>query len=298
MKLKPLAAGLKKDQGPKKLRVNDDAAEQEDYGQRDLFGFIYATELFTTTTAIAGCTEHTPPLQDELPKGVIAAPPGPYKYVHYWEVHAFYLEFRSRIFTLRVVHTDGSVFVYLIACDYLFRAAAIEYCRSPAKWGYSKAMLHALRERGDIWNLELVRLEPRHIRPFLAIDQQNYLNPMEGFGQQVIGQGHYQQQQQQPQQPRGSRQQLPPPPQPNGNGTPSPKKVTTKNVFKTVRTAASGENICMRFNDQRGCTNHKCRFAHVCDVMLVKGQKACSASDHNRCGHNVSSHGKAVPMKG
>ena len=55
--------------------------------------------------------------------------------------------------------------------------------------------------------------------------------------------------------------------------------------------AKNGKPICKASNDQRGCTNPRCQFEHVCDVQLASGD-ACSNKNHKRDEHK----GAKIPL--
>jgi hypothetical protein len=50
--------------------------------------------------------------------------------------------------------------------------------------------------------------------------------------------------------------------------------------------------VCKKYNDKRGCSR-PCPDGrdHACDVFLQRDNKICGSRNHNRLGHNSSTHG-------
>ena len=189
------------------------------------------------------------------------------------------MEFFDQIADLRSVYFEGSIYLYLDDAEKRVREKAIALNRGRLKYPWGMALLQALRNTSNAWQLAEKHLKER---------------PPKGKGR---GRQHLTDW---PEPPQGNYFQppllnwAPPPPRgpkggyKGGSKDKGGKQKHQKPFFKTISESSNGQ-ICKAYNDQRNCSNATCQYQHVCDVLLASG-RAC-AKQHRRSEHNDQTHG-------
>ena len=75
------------------------------------------------------------------------------------------------------------------------------------------------------------------------------------------------------------------------SGDGQPQKGKGRGKVARTRQSKSGEKLCVRFNDKRGCSQKQCKFAHKCDIVLASTGDACMGN-HKATEHNNKQHGQ------
>ena len=224
--------------------------------------------MAVNTWSAAGCydVQFTPP-------GAVA--PITVRYCHLSDATEYMMEFFDQIADLRSIYFEGSIYLYLDDAEKRVREKAIALNRGRSKYPWGMALLQALRNTSNAWQLVEKHLKER---------------PPKGKGRNRMPQPYVEW----PPEPPGHRYANPPPPPPRGPKGRSKGKDKHKNkngnrtLFMTGHESANGP-VCKEFNDTRGCTNAACPKQHVCDVMLASG-RICGKA-HKRLEHNDASHG-------
>jgi hypothetical protein len=181
-------------------------------------------------------------------------------------------------------HDESSVVHFLLAVEEQIRGYAVEYTRRtpPTPWGLSLEL--ALRENKDLWMDFRHLLTGNKMAGPRSIDKEDL--PVQQSVQVI-------RQTKERQAPKASmnKNNMNKQSQSPRKGT-NEQKASSSSGLATATHTNAGSVICKAWNDSRGCSK-PCSSgkAHVCDIVVAKTNSVCGRSDHNRKGHNPSTHG-------
>ena len=178
---------------------------------------------------------------------------GMVKYAAWPLLSQYSFQLAQRAWKLCGQYTMDSVLEYTRAVEEDFRAKAIELARGSEQQPWGHALAHVIKEHSSIWK-----------------DHDHVLH-------------------------RAGRSSAPgvmllpassPPP-------PPVEPVASRSKWQTANYTASGQKICKKNNDRRGC-EAKCPKGevHCCDIVIASSGKVCEGRDHNRETHDPVKHGK------
>ena len=242
-----------------------------------LWTYTERFRMAVVTWAVAGCYD----VQWTAP-GTTAAIK--VRYCHLSDATDYMYEFLEQIAELRNIYFEGSIYLYLDDAERRIREKAIALNRGRHKYPWGHALLQALRNTPNAWQLAEKLLKER---------------PPKGKGRGRENRGVVDWPLPLPA-PSGRRGPYSPPPPPprvhqfQDKGSKGKGKEQQnfgrggRHNFFTGNESDRGP-ICKAWNDQRGCPNAQCTKSHVCDVLLENGS-VCNKR-HKRFEHNNEKDG-------
>ena len=234
-----------------------------------LWTYTERFRMAVTTWSAAGCydVQFTPP-------GATA--PITVRYCHQSDATDYMMEFFDQIADLRSVYSEGSIYLYLDDAEKRVREKAIALNRGRLKYPWGLALLQALRNTSNAW-----QLAEKHLRERPVKGKGRNRNPLP-----LVEWA--------PEPPQHRFSTPPPPPRfskglGKSKGKNKDKQRSGRTLFMTGNETSQGQ-VCKEYNDQRGCANTNCAKQHVCDVLLTSG-RVCG-KQHRRIEHNNQPHGQ------
>ena len=194
--------------------------------------------------------------------------------VHMADTAEYKWEFDQRTPDLRERFHDWSIARFYGATEPEFRTEAIELNRGPQKWPWGKAIVQAIKTNPHLWS--------KH---------ENLLVKFERFGKKRA--------EVQPTSPPppgllaidNGQAQIPAPFKGGGKGKNKDGKGSKDKRVVRTRTGPNGEQLCVRYNDKRGCQSGECKYMHKCDVVLKSSGAACMGK-HTAINHDKRRDGE------
>ena len=242
-----------------------------------LWAYTERFRMAVTTWAVAGC-------YDVEWKAPGAAAATQVRYCHLSDATDYMYEFLEQIAELRLIYFEGSIYLYLDDAERRIREKAIALNRGRHKYPWGPALLQALRNTPNAWQLAEKLLKERPPKG-------------KGRGREQRGIVDWPLPPPQPTGRHGPYSLPPPPPRvQNFKGKHESKGTGKANAGRggihNFYTASENERgpICKAWNDQRGCSNAQCTKSHVCDVLLESGT-VCGKRNHKRMEHSDAKDG-------